>query len=126
MVCRSPSLRNSDLTLSPHGMNHECYRIYEAFSYLSVPVLEENLAHVAGKRSNCDQRSAYRLLKEFDAPVRFVSNWTRELAGILEDELKMSTEERLNRRIRLFNWYEKFKNSMRSRLIEVAKEKFGC
>lgn len=107
-------------------MNHECYRIYEAFSYLSVPVLEENLAHVAGKRSNCDQQSSYRLLKEFDAPVKFVANWTKDLSQILEDELKLSSEERLNRRIRLFNWYEKFKISMASRLIDVAKDKFGC
>ena len=107
-------------------MNHECYRIYEALSYLSVPVLEENLAHVAGKRSNCDQQSSYRLLKEFDAPVKFVANWTNDLGRILEDELKLSSEERLNRRIRLFNWYEKFKSSMSSRLAEVAKKKFGC
>lgn len=107
-------------------MNHECYRIYEAFSYLSLPILEENLAHVAGKRSNCDHQSAYRLLKEFDAPVRFVSNWTRDLGAILEDEMKRTSEERLKRRIRLFNWYEKFKDSMRSRFVNVIKEKFSC
>lgn len=107
-------------------MNHECYRIYEAFSYLSVPILEENLNHISDKRSNCDQKSAYRLLKEFNAPVQFVSNWTEDLNQILQDELKLTADDRLKRRIQLFDWYEKFKDTMRSRLIDVIEDKFNC
>ena len=107
-------------------MNHETYRLYEAFSYLSLPILEENLNHVNGKRSNCDQQSAYRLLKEFNAPVKFISNWTLDLNQVLLDELNLTTEDRLNRRIRLFNWYDSFKNSMRLRFIGVVSKKFNC
>ena len=39
-------LRSSDLTLCPVGMNSESYRIYEAMSLGSVPVIEDVVVNV--------------------------------------------------------------------------------
>lgn len=107
-------------------MNHECYRIYESLSYLSMPIIEENLDHVKGRRSNCDQESAYRLLKEFNAPVKFVHNWTKDLDDVLVNELNLKPEQRLDRRIKISNWYDSFKNKMKERLFKLIKERFSC
>ncbi|CAG2102407.1 unnamed protein product [Medioppia subpectinata] len=60
------SLRLSDLTLSPMGMNHECYRIYEAMAFGSVPVIEDNVNHM--KKTSCDTRTAFRQLKQHNPP----------------------------------------------------------
>lgn len=35
------ALSQSDLTLNPVGMNSECYRIYEAMAFGSIPVIED-------------------------------------------------------------------------------------
>jgi len=118
------SLRLSDLTLNPIGMNHECYRIYEAFSFASVPVLEENLDHVKGQKSQCDKNSAYRLLKEFKAPLIFVKNWTLDLPLIIENEIKMSQRYKVNRRRKLIKWYEKFKKHLQDKFLNVIEKKF--
>ena len=107
-------------------MNHECYRIYESLSYLSLPILEENLNHVKGKRSNCDQNNAYRLLKEFNAPIKYIHNWTTDLNDILIEELNLNLKERQNRRIKLYEWYEKFKMEMKNRLINLINQRFDC
>ncbi|CAG2162200.1 unnamed protein product [Oppiella nova] len=84
------ALRLSDLTLSPMGMNHECYRIFEAMAYGSVPVIEENVNHL--KKTNCDSKTAFRLLKEQKAPFIYVSNWTQDLPNILNNEQTLSLD----------------------------------
>ena len=118
------ALKSSDLTLSPIGMNHECYRIYEAMQMGSLPVLEERLSHVKGKKSSCDQSSAYRLLKRHGAPVLFVSNWTRELPSLIQRELQLSQQHKILRRKQLVSWYRDFKVKMRDTLLRVLHEKF--
>lgn len=90
-----------------------------------MPILEENQNHVIGKKSNCNQQSSYNLLKEFKAPVHYVSNWTNDLNQILKKEFDLTAEQRMNRRIKIYNWYENFKVSMRSRFIEVINDKFN-
>ena len=116
------ALRLSDLTLSPIGMNHECYRIFEAASYGSVPVLEVNLNHLT--KTNCHLKSTYRLFKQFNAPFIYISNWTSELPQLIKNELKLSLEDKINRRIQLVKWYYNFKNSLKNKLLDVIDEKF--
>ncbi|XP_015781964.2 ribitol-5-phosphate xylosyltransferase 1-like [Tetranychus urticae] len=118
------ALRLSDLTLSPIGMNHECYRIYEALSYGSLPVVEENLSHVKGHKSNCDSTSAYRLLKKYDAPVIYIANWTHELPMLIEKEMSLSLERKIERRLRLIDWYASFKTNIRNHLFDIIEQKF--
>lgn len=119
------AIKSSDLTLNPIGMNHECYRIYEAMQFGSTPVLEENLSHVQGKKTSCDHSSVYRLLKEFKAPAVYVSNWTTELTSLIHREVHgVSREEKVERRKRVIDWYSHFRREMRDRLVKVIKEKF--
>lgn len=119
------SLRLSDLTLCPVGMNHESYRIWESISYGSIPVLEENLSHVKYPRSSCDQSTSYRLLKKYQAPVLFVANWTNELTSLITREASTVThEEKIQRRTQLIDWYKQFKSIMRDELIDAIDTKF--
>lgn len=118
------ALQTSDLTLNPIGMNHECYRIYEALSFGSHLIVEQNLHHVAGKRSQCDSKQTLRLLKQFKAPITYVTNWTDQLPSILQNELKLTDHEKMQRRIESSSWYSSFKQEMRFRLFNVLKSKF--
>ncbi|KAI1299227.1 hypothetical protein HDE_03850 [Halotydeus destructor] len=118
------ALRYSDLTLSPIGMNHECYRIFEALSFGSIPVLEENLSHVTGSKTSCDHSSAYRLLKLYNAPVIYVHNWTAELPNLIARESGYSQEYKVRRRLHAMNWYSGFKNTLRDHFIDVLSRKF--
>ena len=75
----------SDPTLCPVGVNTECYRIYEACSHGSVPVVEDVMT--AG---SCGNAPAYhiaplQLLKSTDVPFIFIKNW-KELPAVLERE----------------------------------------
>lgn len=117
------ALRLSDLTLSPVGLNHECYRILEAVEYGSVPVVEISPQQVA---SSCDsgESSPLRLFHQLNAPFIYVSNWTEQLPLILRSEGEMSAEEKVRRRVRLLKWYYKFKSILRSRLISVVRQNF--
>ena len=117
------SLRLSDLTLSPIGMNHECYRIFEAMAFGSVPVVEENMNHVL-KGSSCDTNSAYRLLKENKAPLIYVQNWTKQLPDILQNEINLSIEYKIQRRLEIFKFYTKFKTIIRNQFLSVINDKF--
>lgn len=115
------ALKLSDLTLSPVGLNHECYRILEAVEYGSVPVVEINGQQVA---SSCDAESPLRLFRQLEAPFIYVSNWTEQLPHILQSQIDMSTEEKVKRRVKLLKWYYKFKNILRKRLVSVILQKF--
>lgn len=119
----------SDITLNPLGMNHECYRIYEAFSFGSTVIVEQNLNHVqqgqSGQtKSKCDQNQTLRLLHQHQAPVTFISNWTRDLPAILDGQQNLSEMDRMQRRMQVANWYSTFKRKMKEKLIQVLKEKF--
>ncbi|KAH9504747.1 Ribitol-5-phosphate xylosyltransferase 1 [Bulinus truncatus] len=130
-------LSNSELTLNPVGVNTECYRIYEAMSLGSVPVIEDILTPglcasnqvKSGGQSDTTQHSnskifPLRLLKEFHAPVIYVNNWTSDLFSVLEKENALSDSYRMKRRQRIIQWYSDFKLHMRDRLIKVLLTNF--
>ncbi|XP_056622333.1 ribitol-5-phosphate xylosyltransferase 1 [Triplophysa dalaica] len=114
------ALAQSDLTLCPVGINTECYRIYEACAYGSVPVVEDVLTPGA---CSAGTRSPLRLLKDAGAPFIFLKDW-RELSGILEKERGMSQKEKAERRMRLLEWYNGFRQQMKDKFTEVLEDAF--
>ncbi|XP_074395905.1 ribitol-5-phosphate xylosyltransferase 1 isoform X4 [Zonotrichia albicollis] len=117
------ALLQSDLTLCPVGINTECYRIYEACSYGSLPVVEDVMTP-----GDCGNSSAYhsaplQLLKTMGAPFIFIKNW-KELPAILEKEKKMSLQEKIQRRKKLLEWYRNFKAWMRQKFINTLENSF--
>ncbi|XP_016336494.1 transmembrane protein 5-like [Sinocyclocheilus anshuiensis] len=114
------ALAQSDLTLCPVGVNTECYRIYEACAYGSVPVVEDVLTSGACAVGN---RSPLRLLKDAGAPFIFLKDW-RELPAILEREREMSQKEKTERRMRVLEWYSGFRQQMKDKFTEVLEDAF--
>lgn len=88
------ALLQSDLTLCPVGINTECYRIYEACSYGSVPVIED-----VRTEGNCSS-TPLQLLKYYNAPFIYIKSWN-ELPGLLEGEKRLSLKEKVRRREKL-------------------------
>ncbi|KAK6635929.1 hypothetical protein RUM44_001183 [Polyplax serrata] len=114
-------MTDSDITLNPVGQNTECYRIYEALSLGTVPVVED-----VATSKDCDvenSQTPLRLLKEYNAPLIYVKNWT-DLNRILDTEEKLSLEKKIERRKKVFNWYEEFKVKMKNRFVQVIKKNF--
>ncbi|XP_012565809.2 ribitol-5-phosphate xylosyltransferase 1 [Hydra vulgaris] len=118
-------LKQSDLTLCPVGFNSESYRIYEAMSYGSVPVIEDVMTHgQCSKDFSSDKHGApFRLLKTYNAPVMYVHDWS-ELLSIIELESKMPHVEKVKRREAILRWYEKFRSKMRDVFLEVLSKRF--
>lgn len=117
------ALLQSDLTLSPVGINSECYRIYEACSCGSVPVVED-----VTTPGNCGNSSAHnaaplRLLKSFGAPFIFIKSW-QELPAIINREKNMSLQQKIERRKRILEWYRQFKLKMRQKFTETLEKTF--
>lgn len=109
--------------MCPAGVNTECYRIYEACSYGSVPVVEDVMT--AG---SCGNSSAYlnaplQLLKSMNAPFIFIKNW-KELPAILEKEKTINLEEKIQRRKRLLHWYQQFKTELKMRFTNILESSF--
>ncbi|GAB1295624.1 Ribitol-5-phosphate xylosyltransferase 1 [Apodemus speciosus] len=117
------ALLHSDLTLCPVGVNTECYRIYEACSFGSVPVVEDVMT--AGHCGNTSsQRSApLQLLKAMGAPFIFIRNW-KELPAILEKEKTVSLQEKVQRRKMLLQWYQHFKTELKWKFTKVLESSF--
>ena len=111
------ALLQSDLTLCPVGINTECYRIYEACSYGSVPVVED-----VRTEGNCST-TPLQLLKNYNAPFIYVKSWN-ELPQILEKEELLSLRERVKRREKLLQWYQQFKEKLRRSFVVRLKETF--
>ncbi|XP_056138181.1 ribitol-5-phosphate xylosyltransferase 1 [Lampris incognitus] len=114
------ALAQSELTLCPVGVNTECYRIYEACAYGSIPVVED--VQTPGACADSPS-SPLRLLKAAGAPFIFLKDW-KELPAILEKEREMSQKQRLDRRRRLMEWYTSFRQQMKERFTEVIEETF--
>ena len=112
-------LMDSDSTLSPVGKNTECYRIYEALSVGSVPVVEDVVTP-----GSCDRsaESPLRLLKKLEAPLIYVKSWKKDLPLVLENEKKMSLQEKIARRATIINWYADFRKKMKDEFIRVLRE----
>ncbi|GBL72956.1 Ribitol-5-phosphate xylosyltransferase 1 [Araneus ventricosus] len=116
------SLHLSDLTLSPVGMNTECYRIYEAMAFGSVPVVEDVMTPGICDDSKVLSASApLRLLKSYNAPIIYIKDWV-ELPDLISQELRMPLEDKIKRRIKIVQWYENFKIHLRENLLSVLKE----
>ncbi|XP_052781486.1 ribitol-5-phosphate xylosyltransferase 1-like [Mya arenaria] len=118
-------LSQSDLTLNPVGQNTECYRIYEAISYGSIPVIEDvRTPGICGKSETSEpQVFPLRLLKDHNAPVIFVKHWS-ELHDLIENEKTLLHSERVKRRRNVLLWYESFKSKMRKTITNVISTHF--
>ncbi|KAL0968492.1 hypothetical protein UPYG_G00267570 [Umbra pygmaea] len=114
------ALAQSDLTLCPVGINTECYRIYEACAYGSVPVVEDVLTPGGCSAAHS---SPLRLLKAAGAPFIFLKDW-KELPGLLEKEKMRSQEERTDRRRRLMEWYSSFRLQMKDKFTDILEDAF--
>ena len=118
------ALKLSELTLSPIGLNHECYRILEAVEYGSVPVIELNTDHLRKRKCSCDRQRPLRLFQELNAPFIYVHNWTEQLPSILHSQLALSEADKAKQRIALIKWYHRFRIVLRNRLVSVIGDSF--
>lgn len=112
------ALLHSDLTLSPVGINSECYRLYEACSYGSVPVVEN-----IRTPGNCSS-TPLKLLKYYSAPFIYIKSW-EELPAILEKEKQLPLEQKIQRRKNLLQWYWKFKRQLQQSFVTQIKKSFS-
>ncbi|XP_025946378.1 ribitol-5-phosphate xylosyltransferase 1 [Apteryx rowi] len=117
------ALLQSDLTLCPVGVNTECYRIYEACSYGSLPVVEDVMTPGDCGNSSMYHSAPLQLLKTMGAPFIFIKNW-KELPAVLEKEKKKSLQEKIQRRRKLIEWYRNFKAWMRQKFINTLENSF--
>ena len=72
----------SDFTLCPAGSNAESYRIYEAMSMGSVPVLQRSV-NSSNMYPGYHCEYAYENLKDMRAPVVWLDNWS-QLPAVME------------------------------------------
>ena len=110
---------NSDLTLAPIGINSESYRIYEAISCGSIPVVEDVMSD--GNCSGTLQQTPFRLLKAYNAPLIYFTDWPRELSTILQSHEKLPYEKKVNLRLQSLDWYHNFKKMMKEQFISIIK-----
>ncbi|XP_013401373.1 UDP-D-xylose:ribitol-5-phosphate beta1,4-xylosyltransferase-like [Lingula anatina] len=117
------ALKTSDVTLNPVGKNTECYRIYEALSMGSVPVVEDVMTPGNCGKSKVSHNAPLQLLKEYGAPVIYVKKW-EELPDILKAEQKMSISKVIERRTRVLNWYKEFLLKTEEYFVGILKDRF--
>ena len=117
------TLSQSDLTLNPVGQNTECYRIYEAISYGSIPVIEDVMTPGNCGKSQSSNVFPLRLLKEMKAPVIFIKDWS-ELTEILLKEKTLRHSDKVKRRRNVLLWYESFKSQLREKMVRAINKHF--
>ncbi|XP_041113991.1 ribitol-5-phosphate xylosyltransferase 1 isoform X1 [Polyodon spathula] len=117
------ALLQSDVTLCPVGVNTECYRIYEACSYGSVPVVEDIMTPGNCGNSSVAHSAPLQLLKAMGAPFIFVKDWG-ELPAVLEKEIQMTLLEKHERRKKLVAWYSRFKLDLKEQLTDAIENTF--
>ncbi|XP_053261707.1 ribitol-5-phosphate xylosyltransferase 1 isoform X1 [Podarcis raffonei] len=117
------ALLQSDLTLCPVGVNTECYRVYEACSFGSVPVVEDVMTPGNCGNSSVSHSAPLQLLKTTGAPFIFIKNW-KELPVLLEKEQNMTLQQKIQRRKQLMEWYRQFKAQMRQKFISALENSF--
>ncbi|XP_032078040.1 ribitol-5-phosphate xylosyltransferase 1 [Thamnophis elegans] len=117
------ALLESDLTLCPVGVNTECYRIYEACSFGSVPVVEDVMTPGNCGNSSVHHRAPLQLLKTMGAPFIFIKDW-KELPAVLEKEQNMTLQQKIQRRKILMEWYQQFKAQMRQKFVSTLEKAF--
>ncbi|XP_006886111.1 PREDICTED: transmembrane protein 5 [Elephantulus edwardii] len=117
------ALLQSDLTLCPVGVNTECYRIYEACSYGSVPVVEDVMTPGSCGNTSIYPSAPLQLLKSMGAPFIFIKNW-KELPAILEKEKTVHLQEKIQRRKVLLQWYQHFKIELKMKFTNIIESTF--
>ena len=118
------AMRQSDLTLSPVGVNTECYRIYEALSLGSVPVVEDSMTPGrCGGQNQHNTQAPLRILKEYNAPVIYIKDWA-ELPELLHQESLKSQADIQHRRYLVLTWYKTFKQRIKQMFFNVTSEAF--
>ncbi|XP_020836454.2 ribitol-5-phosphate xylosyltransferase 1-like [Phascolarctos cinereus] len=117
------ALLQSDLTLCPVGVNTECYRIYEACSYGSIPVVEDVMTPGNCGNASTSPSTPLQLLKAMGAPFIFIKDW-KELPAILKKEENMSLQEKIERRKILLAWYQNFKAQLKLKFIKTLEHSF--
>jgi hypothetical protein len=97
------TLKKSDYTLCPPGYNVEAYRIYEAMTFGSVPILQYGVKRVTGDLQGDNYKCAdsFRLLKEHNAPVIWLDDWS-ELTDVLNRLQAETPEQTYQRRLLSF------------------------
>lgn len=96
------TLQQSVFTICPLGKNPEQYRIWEALSSGSIPIVEELPAqcqppgvfyHPAYPDSwRCVPEDVHGVLRRLHAPVLFVSDWRRDLPRLMNQYFKKANE----------------------------------
>ncbi|CAG0918733.1 unnamed protein product [Notodromas monacha] len=99
------ALANSDLTLSPGGFNPETYRVYEALSCGSIPVIVSESS--AGKCKPDNDVDWHGRL-----PVIRIESWD-ELPTLLYEEMSLTPVERITRRLDAVEAYHSFLGAFR-------------
>lgn len=106
-------LSRSLLTLSPAGKNPECYRLYEAISLGSIPVVV-----MEPPQGQC-VNPPLRLLFRYNAPILKFSSWDEAIHLLTTSKVDLpitSTE--------LMIWYASFKRQLASAMIHTIEQKF--
>ncbi|XP_033077293.1 ribitol-5-phosphate xylosyltransferase 1 isoform X1 [Trachypithecus francoisi] len=117
------ALLQSDLTLCPVGVNTECYRIYEACSYGSIPVVEDVMTAGSCGNTSVHHSAPLQLLKSMGAPFIFIKNW-KELPAVLEKEKTIILQEKIERRKMLLQWYQHFKAELKMKFSNILESSF--
>ncbi|KAI5225185.1 Ribitol-5-Phosphate Xylosyltransferase 1 [Manis pentadactyla] len=117
------ALLQSDPTLCPVGVNTECYGIYEACSYGSVPVVEDVMTAGSCGDASANHNAPLQLLKSMDAPFIFIKNW-KERPAVLEKEKTIILQEKIQGRKMLLHWYQQFKTELKMRFTNILESSF--
>ncbi|CAD5124903.1 DgyrCDS13152 [Dimorphilus gyrociliatus] len=113
------ALRTSDLTLCPAEKNLETFRIYEALSYGSIPIL-----NIKPKEEKSKCNGSLRLLKRYNFPAIFVKDWNKDVERILHKEKFLSSQDIVIRRINAFEWYLSFKRKIMQEFLGIIENTF--
>lgn len=105
------------------GVNTECYRIYEACSYGSVPVVEDVMTAGSCGNASVSHNAPLQLLKSMGAPFIFIKNW-KDLPAVLEKEKTIILQEKIQRRKMLLHWYQHFKTELKMRFTNILESSF--
>ncbi|ETN06115.1 hypothetical protein PPTG_13902 [Phytophthora nicotianae INRA-310] len=149
------TLQQSVFTICPLGKNPEQYRIWEALSSGSIPIVEELPAqcqppgvfyHPAYPDSwRCVPEDVHGVLRRLNAPVLFVSDWKRDLPRLMNRYFKKvnkngdnvstrpsgewgewtPTEELLAFQARTRSWYVDLNHHLQADLIDKVMTHFA-
>ena len=115
-------LEASSYTLCPFGNNPEQYRIWEAILAGSIPIIEDTVITTHPKYGShvyCDHANQHSVLKSYEAPVFYITNWQTDLPKILE-----TADKQEKQRMKLVNWMESFEKKLIGKLVSRIRAHF--